>query len=73
VEEKMELEFGGKSVRPDVRRLFDMREVIYDKSWLAAAEDFDPASITKEEYNSTKSDIQILIQELNTIIRTSKL
>lgn len=35
-----------------------------------AAEPFDPASITKEEYDSTKSDIQALIQELNTIIRT---
>ena len=34
----MQLEFGGKSVTPDVRRLFDMREVIYDKKWLAAAE-----------------------------------
>jgi hypothetical protein len=33
------------------------------------AEPFDPASITKEEYDSTKSDIQALIQELNTIIR----
>ena len=35
-----------------------------------AVEPFDPASITKEEYDSTKSDIQALIKELNTIIRT---
>ncbi len=34
------------------------------------AESFDPSTITKEEYDSTKSDIQALIQELNTIIRT---
>ena len=26
---------------PDIRRLSDMREVIFDQSWLAAAEDFE--------------------------------
>ncbi len=38
---KMELEFGGKRREPDIRRLSDMREVIFDQSWLAAAEDFE--------------------------------
>jgi len=37
----MELVFGGKRREPDIRRLFDMKEVIYDQSWLAEAEDFD--------------------------------
>jgi glucose-6-phosphate isomerase, archaeal len=37
----MELEFGGKRREPDIRRLSDMREVIFDQSWLAAVEDFE--------------------------------
>jgi len=32
----MELEFGGKRREPDIRRLSDMREVIFDQVWLAA-------------------------------------
>lgn len=37
----MELEFGGKTREPDIRRLFDMKDVIFDQSWLAGAEDFE--------------------------------
>jgi glucose-6-phosphate isomerase len=37
----MDLEFGGKRRKPDIRRLHDMKEVIYDQSWLKTAEDFD--------------------------------
>ncbi len=37
----MQLEFGGKGLDGDVRRLIDMREVIFDQSWLAGAEDFE--------------------------------
>ena len=37
----MELEFGGKRREPDIRRLSDMREVVFDQSWLATAEDFE--------------------------------
>ena len=37
----MQLEFGDKGQEPDVRRLFDMKEVIFDQSWLAGAEDFE--------------------------------
>ncbi|WP_424357857.1 glucose-6-phosphate isomerase family protein [Methanocella sp. MCL-LM] len=33
------LEFGGKQIEPDVRRLSDMREVIYDIDWLKSAPD----------------------------------
>ena len=37
----MELEFGGKRREPDIRKLFDMREVIFDQVWLAGAKDFE--------------------------------
>ena len=33
------------------------------------AEPFDPASISKEEFDTTKTEVQALIEELNTIIR----
>ncbi len=29
------LEFGTKSVRPNIRMLFDMKDVIYDRKWLS--------------------------------------
>jgi len=34
----MDLEFGGKTREPDIRRLFDMKDVIFDQSWLAGRE-----------------------------------
>jgi glucose-6-phosphate isomerase, archaeal len=37
----MDLEFGGKRRKPDIRRLYDMKEVIYDQKWLTTAENFD--------------------------------
>lgn len=37
----MQLEFGGKGQEPQVRRLSDMKEVIFDQRWLAGAEDFE--------------------------------
>ena len=40
-DKNMELEFGGKRREPDIRRLNDMREVIFDQGWLAGAKDFD--------------------------------
>ncbi len=35
------LEFGGKIAEPSVRRIDDMKEVIYDKRWLKRTENFD--------------------------------
>lgn len=35
------LELGGKSFHPDVRRLFDMKDVIYDQEWLSTAQNMD--------------------------------
>ena len=37
----MDLEFGGKRREPDIRRLFDMREVILDQEWLKTADNFE--------------------------------
>lgn len=37
----MDLEFGGKKREPDIRRLFDMQEVILDQAWLKTAENFE--------------------------------
>jgi glucose-6-phosphate isomerase len=36
-----ELEFGGRRKEPDIRLLYDMSEVIYDKAWLAKAENVE--------------------------------
>ncbi|KCZ72664.1 thermophilic glucose-6-phosphate isomerase-like enzyme [Candidatus Methanoperedens nitroreducens] len=35
------LEFGTKSVKPGIRMLFDMKEVIYDQEWLLSATDLE--------------------------------
>ncbi|MCZ7355964.1 MAG: glucose-6-phosphate isomerase [Candidatus Methanoperedens sp.] len=35
------LEYGIKKVRPTVRMLFEMKDVIYDKEWLSRANDFE--------------------------------
>ena len=35
------LEFAGKRVKPDIRKLDDMKEVIYDKKWLKTARNND--------------------------------
>jgi glucose-6-phosphate isomerase len=37
----MQLEFSGKMLTGDVRRLYDMKEVILDQNWLAGASDFE--------------------------------
>jgi len=35
------MKIGSKVINPDVRRLFDMKEVIYDEAWLKNAENDD--------------------------------
>jgi len=35
------LTFGGNKREPDIRMLFDMTDVIYDKKWLASADNFE--------------------------------
>ena len=38
---KRVLEFGGKSFTPSVRKLSDMKDVIYDTEWMKSAPDMD--------------------------------
>ncbi len=35
------LEFGAKKIEPTVRRLFDMRDVIYDREWLSNTDNIE--------------------------------
>lgn len=37
----MELEFGTKRIKPIIRMLFDMKDVIYDKEWLSKAKNME--------------------------------
>lgn len=38
---EMELQFGTKKVKPNSRMLFDMKDVVYDRKWLSAAENVE--------------------------------
>lgn len=60
----MQLEFGSKRQDPDVRRLFDMKEVIFDKDWLARAEDFDLYYMYRDLYLSRADKDRLLMQGL---------
>lgn len=60
----MQLEFGCKRQDPDVRRLFDMKEVIFDKDWLARAEDFDLYYMYRDLYLSRADKDRLLMQGL---------
>ncbi|MDD3420955.1 MAG: glucose-6-phosphate isomerase family protein [Methanocellales archaeon] len=42
------LEFGGKIAEPSVRRIDDMKEVIYDKKWLKSAGNLDLYSMYRD-------------------------
>jgi len=35
------MEFGTKRIKPNVRTLFDLKDVIYDRKWLSTAENFE--------------------------------
>lgn len=60
----MELEFGGRSKKPDIRWLFDMSEVIYDKSWLAKAENFELYYMYRDLYLSNTDKDRLIDQDL---------
>lgn len=60
----IQLEFGGRRQDPDVRRLFDMKDVIADKSWLAGAEDFDLYYMYRDLYLSRADKDRLLQQGL---------
>lgn len=60
----MELEFGGKRREPDIRRLYDMLDVIYDKSWLASAENVELYYMYRDLYLSRSDQEKLLDQNL---------
>ena len=60
----IDLEFGGRSKKPDIRWLFDMREVIYDKSWLSGAENFELYYMYRDLYLSNADKDKLISQDL---------
>jgi hypothetical protein len=36
-----ELVFGGKQKEPDIRWLYDMKDVIYDQAWLTGTQNIE--------------------------------
>ncbi len=60
----MELDFGGKRREPDIRKLFDMREVIFDQIWLAGAEDFELYYMYRDLFLSRGDGEKLLEQGL---------
>lgn len=60
----MELEFGGRRREPDIRRLYDMSDVIYDKSWLASAENVELYYMYRDLYLSRSDQEKLLEQGL---------
>ncbi len=60
----MELVFAGKAVEPDVRRLYDIAEVIYDKRWLAGAKNIDLYYMYRDLYLSRSDQDKLREQGL---------
>jgi len=48
------LEFGGKTKVPDIRRLYDMKDVLYDQEWAADAENSELYYMYRDLYLSRK-------------------
>ncbi len=46
------LEIGGRRWEPDIRRLSDMRDLLYDKEWARSAEDMDLYYMYRDLYLS---------------------
>jgi len=58
----MELEFGGRRREPEIRWLYDMKEVLYDQSWLAQAENVELYYMFRDLFLS-RSDEQKLKEQ----------
>jgi len=58
----MQMEFSGKMLTPDVRRLFDMKEVILDQNWLAGADDFELYYMYRD-LSLSRADKEKLLQQ----------
>ena len=57
-----ELEFGGKLKEPDIRRLYDMSDVIFDQEWLASAQNFELYYMYRDLY-LTRADRDRLLDQ----------
>ncbi|HTX61435.1 MAG TPA: glucose-6-phosphate isomerase family protein [Methanobacterium sp.] len=70
------LEFAGRKVKPDIRKLADMKEVVYDKNWLETTVVTDLYYMYRDLYYSQRDHSLILENNLRydiTIIPPSKL
>ncbi len=54
---KMELRFGGRTFKPEIRRLNDMKELIFDKEWLKAAPNLELYYMYRDLSLSKKDEI----------------
>ncbi|HWQ18282.1 MAG TPA: glucose-6-phosphate isomerase family protein [Methanotrichaceae archaeon] len=60
----MELEFGGKTKEPEVRWLSDMADVIYDRKWMATAQNFELYYMYRDLYLSRADRDKLMDQGL---------
>lgn len=58
------LEFGGKFREPDIRRLYDMSDVIFDQKWLARAPNLELYYMYRDLYLSLADRDRLLDQGL---------
>lgn len=58
----MDLEFGSKRRKPDIRYLFDMKDVIFDRNWLEAADNIELYYMYRDLFLS-RSDEKRLIEQ----------
>ncbi|MHC1631495.1 MAG: glucose-6-phosphate isomerase family protein [Methanotrichaceae archaeon] len=56
------LEFGGKSRDPDIRYLYDMKDVLYDQKWAKNAENVELYYMYRDLYLSRK-DRDLLMEQ----------
>jgi len=55
------MRFGSREVRPDVRMLSDIKDVIYDRGWLSHAEDVELYYMYRDLYLSRR-DREIILE-----------
>ncbi len=53
------LEFGIRRVRPTIRMLFDMKDVIYDREWLQTSNNFELYYMYRDLFLSKKDELTI--------------
>jgi glucose-6-phosphate isomerase len=53
------LEFGARNIKPTIRRLFDMKDVIYDRKWLSIADNIELYYMYRE-LSLSKNDALIM-------------